>query len=69
MLESYAPSFKHLYNQMPTWKMCEELSLCSKSNATVVYQHNASGCLKGAEYWCASWDNAKECKVIIDLNK
>lgn len=62
MIESYAQSFKNLYNQMPMWMVCEEMSLCSKNKSVAVHQLNTD-CLKGAKYWCASQDNAKECKV------
>lgn len=65
MLESYAQSFKNLYNEMPVWKMCEEISLCSKNKSVAVNQLSNPGCLKGIKYWCQSWDTAKECKVII----
>lgn len=65
MIESYAQSFKNLSNQMPTWMMCENMWLCNKNMSRAVQQLNKSKCLKGSEYWCASSDNAKECKVII----
>lgn len=64
MLESYTQSFKNLYNQMPTWMMCEALALCKKNKSVAVNQLNNTDCLKGETFWCASWDNAKECKVI-----
>lgn len=64
MIESYAQSFKNLYNQVPMWMMCERMSLCNKNKSIGVNQLNNSKCLEGAKYWCASWDNAKECKVI-----
>lgn len=67
MIESYAQTFKNLYNKVPTWMMCEEMSLCHKNKSVAVHQLNNSNCLKGAKYWCASQDNAKECKVI-ELN-
>jgi len=53
---------------MPTWMMCEEMSLCSKNKSSAVQQLSNVNCLKGVEYWCASLDNAKECKVIIEFN-
>lgn len=68
MINSYAPSFKNIYNRMPTWMMCEEMSLCSKNKSSAIQQLSNVNCLKGVEYWCASLDNAKECKVIIEFN-
>lgn len=68
MIESYAQTFKNLYNQLPTWMMCEKITLCSKNMSVAVNQFNNSKCLEGLDYWCASWDNAKECKVIIKFN-
>lgn len=68
MINSYAPSFKNIYNRMPTWMMCEEMSLCSKNKSSAVQQLSNVNCLKGVEYWCASSYNAIECKVIIELN-
>jgi len=65
MLESYAPSFKNLYYKKPMWMMCEEVLLCRKNKSVAVNQLENSNCLKGAKYWCESWDNAKDCKVIL----
>lgn len=64
MIGSYAQSFKNLYNRVPNWMVCEEIALCDKNKSVAAYQLNNTNCLKGVEYWCASLDNAKECKVI-----
>lgn len=64
MLESYTQSFKNLYNQMPTWMMCESMGMCKKNKSVAVNQLHNPNCLKGKKFWCSSWDNAKECKVI-----
>lgn len=67
MIESYSQSFKNLIKQVPTWMMCENMWLCNKKMSGGVLQFSNSKCLNGANYWCASLDNAKECKVIITL--
>ncbi|XP_027843877.2 prosaposin isoform X2 [Aphis gossypii] len=63
MIESYAQSFKNLRYNLPTWMMCEETGLCSKNKSFGVNQFSNTRCLEGSKYWCASWDNAKECKA------
>lgn len=68
MIESYAQTFKNLLNHSPTWMMCEKIALCSTNKSVGVNQFSNSRCLEGSKYWCASWDNAKECKVIIKFN-
>jgi len=68
MIESYTQTFKNLSYRLPSWMMCENMSLCSKNKSVAVNKFKYSRCLEGSEYWCASWDKAKECKVIIKLN-
>lgn len=68
MISSYEMTFKNLCHQIPSWMMCEKMSLCSKNKSVAVNQLNNTECLKGAKYWCASKDNAKECKVNIEFN-
>lgn len=68
MIESYAQSFKNLRSILPTWMMCEETGLCSKNKSFGVNHFSNTRCLEGSKYWCASWNNAKECKVIIKFN-
>ncbi|XP_060879577.1 prosaposin-like isoform X2 [Metopolophium dirhodum] len=65
MIESYAQSFKNLLNQCPTWMMCEKVAMCSKNKSVAVNQFSNSRCLEGSEYWCKSWDNAKDCKAEL----
>lgn len=65
MIESYAQSFKNLLNRFPTWMMCEKVAMCSKNKSVAANQFRNSRCLEGLEYWCKSWDYAKECKVIL----
>lgn len=67
MIESYAQSFKNLSNRMPMWMMCENMSLCNKNMSRAVRQFSDSDCLNGSNYWCASSNNAQECKVIIEI--
>lgn len=68
MINSYNQTFKNLYHQIPSWMMCEKMSLCSKNKSVAVNNMNNVECLNGVKYWCASKVNAKECKVNIELN-
>lgn len=69
MINSYNQTFKNLYHQLPTWMMCEKMSLCSKNKSVAVNKLNNTECLKGFNYWCASKDNAKECKAEMLCNR
>lgn len=67
MIESYAQSFKNLSDKMPMWMMCENMWLCNKNMSRAARQFSNSNCLNGPNYWCASSNNAQECKVIIKI--
>ncbi|XP_050430702.1 prosaposin isoform X2 [Adelges cooleyi] len=63
MIPSYDQTFKNLYYQVPTWMMCEKMTMCDKNKSTAVNQLENENCLLGSTYWCSSKDNAKQCKA------
>lgn len=67
MTNSYGQSIMNLYYEVPAWKICEEIALCGKNKSVGVTQIKNPKCLEGAKYWCASVDNAIECKVTTDF--
>ncbi|XP_050533788.1 prosaposin isoform X2 [Daktulosphaira vitifoliae] len=63
MVPSYGQTFQNLYYQVPTWMMCEKITMCDKNKSAAVNQLENSDCLLGFSYWCSSKENAKSCKA------